>query len=460
MTYAEVALNVPVHNTYSYHIPEELIGELQVGHLVRVSFRTAIEPAIVIALHDTTDIAETKPILERLDPQPVISPQQLELAEWMRDQYLAPLGMCLWLFMPPMKAGRRTTHYRLLDPKALRTDSLQQAIINRLNEHGALQLAQLKRMLKDKLGTQESVNALLKANIITEEAILAPPPKRRSTQKFAALTIEPDHIPNIVKHLGKNSAPANLLEVVAALPDDPIGVEDALRLADAKRSALNRLQSEGAIFVEKTERSEQNLIFLNGLSEGEVDDMLIALRGGDKYLPILNILAEAKQALETKHLLNITKSTQHTLSQLVERGLVALHEQIQYRDSLADRDFVPAIAPKLTHEQQQVWDVVHEPIQAWVWEDADSNTESTEQSDHIEAASSLSAKNKTTFLLHGVTGSGKTEIYLRAIEATLAQGRQAIFSRARDCPNRTDHTPSHRTLPGTGRSSTWKPETP
>ncbi|NWF71106.1 MAG: primosomal protein N', partial [Chloroflexi bacterium] len=33
----------------------------------------------------------------------------------------------------------------------------------------------------------------------------------------------------------------------------------------------------------------------------------------------------------------------------------------------------------------------------------------------------------SVFLLHGVTGSGKTEIYLRAIEAVLEAGRQAIF---------------------------------
>ncbi len=39
----------------------------------------------------------------------------------------------------------------------------------------------------------------------------------------------------------------------------------------------------------------------------------------------------------------------------------------------------------------------------------------------------LAAEGFEPFLLHGVTGSGKTEVYLRAIETILAQGRQAMM---------------------------------
>jgi len=41
--------------------------------------------------------------------------------------------------------------------------------------------------------------------------------------------------------------------------------------------------------------------------------------------------------------------------------------------------------------------------------------------------SSTAARRFQAFLLHGVTGSGKTEVYLNAIEATLAQGRNTLL---------------------------------
>jgi primosomal protein N' (replication factor Y) len=70
---------------------------------------------------------------------------------------------------------------------------------------------------------------------------------------------------------------------------------------------------------------------------------------------------------------------------------------------LAGQDFVPDTAPPLTEDQRRVWDVIRVRL-------------------HAQAA----GPGPTAFLLHGVTGSGKTEIYLRALETALARSQRAI----------------------------------
>lgn len=91
------------------------------------------------------------------------------------------------------------------------------------------------------------------------------------------------------------------------------------------------------------------------------------------------------------------------LQALQKRGLVRLGEAEVWRDPLQGMEFVASEPPILTSDQAAAWEEIHGGIQA-----------------------AASGKSVQPFLLHGVTGSGKTEIYLRSVEATLELGRQVI----------------------------------
>ena len=88
---------------------------------------------------------------------------------------------------------------------------------------------------------------------------------------------------------------------------------------------------------------------------------------------------------------------------LAEKGLVILSESEIWRDPLSEIEVKPDPIPTLTFEQDAAWEMIRAGLEA--------------------AANREKIK---PYLLHGVTGSGKTEIYIRAVSETLRQGRQAI----------------------------------
>lgn len=91
------------------------------------------------------------------------------------------------------------------------------------------------------------------------------------------------------------------------------------------------------------------------------------------------------------------------LRYLSERGLVRMGEMEVTRDPLSTLDIRPYEAPTLTTAQQGAWTVIEESLLA-----------------------ASGGGPQLPLLLHGVTGSGKTEVYLRAVQKTLELGRQAL----------------------------------
>jgi primosomal protein N' (replication factor Y) len=127
---------------------------------------------------------------------------------------------------------------------------------------------------------------------------------------------------------------------------------------------------------------------------------------------ILDFLADEFDPVDVSWVYAETGATLQDLKDLAEMGLVDLGEAEVWRDSLAGQEFVPVEPPELTADQQRVWEAIRQRI-ARVERMASPSDPSVSSVDNV-------------FLIHGVTGSGKTEIYLRALSETLAQGRRAI----------------------------------
>src|SRR5262245_3786675 len=118
--FAEVVVNVPNLTTFfHYSIPPELRETLVAGHLVTVPFGGRRAQGVVVSLTDTAPVAEVKDIESLVDPQPVLTPAQLDLAYWIAHTYLAPLIECLTLMLPPGLSQRADALYALRQDDAV-----------------------------------------------------------------------------------------------------------------------------------------------------------------------------------------------------------------------------------------------------------------------------------------------------------------------------------------------------
>jgi primosomal protein N' (replication factor Y) (superfamily II helicase) len=112
--YCEVALPVPLEHTFTYAVRA---GQLpQRGARVIAPFRNEKLIGVVTGLDAKAPLDVEVRFLEAvLDEEPLLSEQLMGLAEWMAGYYLAPLGEVLRGMLPLMAEVRRTVYYRITD---------------------------------------------------------------------------------------------------------------------------------------------------------------------------------------------------------------------------------------------------------------------------------------------------------------------------------------------------------
>ena len=94
MNYADLILPLPLQGTFTYAVPASMQSAVRVGMRVLVSFgRSKTYLGIVARLHDERPQGyEVKSVAQLMDSEPIITPQQLQLWQWIADYYLAPIG--------------------------------------------------------------------------------------------------------------------------------------------------------------------------------------------------------------------------------------------------------------------------------------------------------------------------------------------------------------------------------
>ncbi len=335
--YAEVVVNMPVEGTFHYHIPAELAGRLQIGHLVEVSFGRQKAQAVILAFDQRAPVRETKPIIRVIDREPVVGEIHLALAQWLSRTYLAPLAECVRLFIPPGLSKRGDVLITpVIEPGLIEaaTDT-QTRLLSALARRGPLRRRQIARALPRR-DWQAAVSELAERGLLLRAPVLDPPSVRAKQVRMVELGGQPERVEEIIaRHFDFEQIPAN--RQGAAL----------------RRAAILRL-----------------------------------LAGERKPIRVGEIYAA------------IEGSGIGDLRVLAEDDLIAMREEEVWRDPLEGITFVADSPPRLTPDQEAVWEVVRAELEK------------------PGAARPI--------LLHGVTGSGKTEIYLRAVAHVLAQGRSAI----------------------------------
>ncbi len=377
---------------YTYDVPEQVAAAVQPGQLVAVPFGEREVVGIVWALDAGAELADAEDIEPHgrstvplralrgiLQSEPLLSPLRRSLAEWLADHYAVPLDVAVQLLLPP--------------------------------------------------GLLRGVRAVVRPRSNADEAggIGAPAPGGVPGDVAAVLALLRERgwleRETVERTLGRERAFAALGELVAAgqasvsveLLDAQLRVrrERVVRLSGAPeeievwraaaRARLDALPASGSRVPRRPATRE----------ERQAERIL-------RQLAVLDVLARAPRAprapetgqteWRVEELRRLTRATERALDELIASGLICIEEVDVRHDPLAGRAIAHSVPHALTPAQTAALAAILAPTPS---PSAGAPDASRGDTGHV-------------VLLHGITGSGKTEVYLQALAATLAQGRRGI----------------------------------
>ena len=292
------------------------------------AFCFRILQGITIRLTDHPSVDQTKEIADIITSDPLLSPEQVELACWIKEYYLCSLFEALSLLLPPGFERRLITFFQV-------NSSVTEATLSQLTpqsshlfrfiqERGKVSLREIEKKFGKNMA-QRLTRQLLRRRLVTK------------SQELERVRVKP----KLVSFLGLKISPTE-------------AVIEATRLKQ---------------------------------------------RRAYKRAAIIEFLAKQPQLVPAVAVKKSLSLSEVSIKALERKGLIVVTKAEIKRDPLSHLTLTPTEAPPLTPAQDKVWQTLR---------------------------SGLLEGSPKVFLLFGVTGSGKTEIYLRALAEVIAKGKRGI----------------------------------
>lgn len=332
--FVDVILPLPLQASFTYALPPEMDGQVQIGCRVVVSFgRKKFYTGIVRNVHYLKPQEyEVKEVSAVLDEHPILVPLQFRFWEWLADYYLCTQGDV----------------YKAALPSGLKLES----------------------------ETVVEYNPDFEA---------AEPLSEREQKVLDLLAVEPEQT---VTRLEKESGLKNILAVVKSLLEkDALFVKEELKRTYKPKTETRVRLTEAAC-------NERRLHFFFDELQRRAPKQLDLLM---KYIELSGCLGgrEVKEVSKAE-LLKRSGATPAVFSGLVDKGVFEVYQQEVGRLETVSQAVMSL--NELNVHQQRAFDEIR-----------------------------ASFRVKNVCLLHGVTSSGKTEIYIHLIDEAVRQGKQVLY---------------------------------
>ena len=201
--FCDVALPVPLDQTFTYAV-NGVVPAL--GARVLVPFSGQRLMGVVVRVHDNSPPAgvEIKPVQQVLDDAPLLPEELMQLAQWIAQYYVAPLGEVLRGMMPLAAEVRRHFAYRIAEPGrrvlyegaqkgssrrsrlSPQDQNREYAVLNYLEDGSAAKASALRSATQ---ANKALLDAMVRKRWLTREA-LAEGRDARRTERIAVLVDE------------------------------------------------------------------------------------------------------------------------------------------------------------------------------------------------------------------------------------------------------------------------------